>query len=74
MTEVLGEEKIKENTIFFGDSPNDEPMFAYFPMSCAVANINAFLKDLKHFPTYVTTQESGKGFAEAISFILESNK
>src|SRR5262249_32977218 len=33
----------REVAVFIGDSPNDEPMFAYFSHSVAVANIRPFL-------------------------------
>ena len=56
--------------LFFGDSPNDEPMFGHFPHSCGVANILPFEKSIKHLPTYVTKSESGAGFAEAIQHFL----
>ena len=29
----------ENEAMFFGDSPNDEPMFAAFTLSCGVANI-----------------------------------
>ena len=32
-----------DSTLFIGDSPNDEPMFAYFPISVGVANIQSQL-------------------------------
>ncbi|MDF2632102.1 MAG: hypothetical protein K0Q85_698 [Caproiciproducens sp.] len=70
MKEVLKEENIDEKCMFFGDSPNDEPMFSYFHNSCAVANILPFVGKIQHFPTFVTTLEGGKGFAEAIEYIL----
>ncbi len=70
MKQILNEENIKEKCMFFGDSPNDESMFAYFPNSCAVANILSFVSNIKSFPTFVTKLEGGKGFAEAISHIL----
>lgn len=73
MQKVLKEEHIKDTTIFFGDSPNDEPMFEYFPNSCAVSNIKEFLNNLRSRPTFITNKESGKGFAEAIAYILETN-
>lgn len=28
--------------VFVGDSPNDGPMFSFFPKSCGVANVRAF--------------------------------
>jgi hydroxymethylpyrimidine pyrophosphatase-like HAD family hydrolase len=70
LKEVFGEADPKDCTVFFGDSPNDEPMFAYFPNSCAVANILPFMDKIKHLPAYVTQNEVGKGFAEAVDFIL----
>jgi HAD superfamily hydrolase (TIGR01484 family) len=70
MREVLNEDDIKEKVMYFGDSPNDEPMFEYFPHSCGVANIKPFVDKIKHLPTYVTTKESGQGFAEAIDHFL----
>jgi HAD superfamily hydrolase (TIGR01484 family) len=54
---------------FIGDSPNDEPMFEYFPNSFAVANIAAFADALAHPPAYIVDREEGEGFvafAEAI--------
>jgi HAD-superfamily hydrolase, subfamily IIB len=70
MKEILKEDNIKEKVIFFGDSPNDEPMFTYFPNSCAVANILPFISKIKHLPGFVTNQEGGLGFAEAVEHIL----
>lgn len=70
LTEQAGEKEPRDSVLFFGDSPNDEPMFAYFPLSCAVANIKPFAKDLTHLPAYVTTRESGAGFADAADHLL----
>lgn len=59
-----------QKSIFFGDSPNDEPMFGYFTHSCAVANILPFLGKLQDKPAYVTEHESGQGFAQAVLHLL----
>jgi HAD superfamily hydrolase (TIGR01484 family) len=56
--------------LFVGDSPNDEPMFAGFPHTIAVANIRDFLGRLRHLPEYLTTAESADGFVEAANTIL----
>lgn len=71
-TDVLGESEsdMKNSVIFFGDSPNDEPMFAFFPLSAAVANIEPFAPNLRHLPTFVTQGRSGEGFAQAIDHLL----
>jgi HAD superfamily hydrolase (TIGR01484 family) len=59
---------------FSGDSPNDEPMFTYFPHSFAVANIQNFLDQIKNKPTYVTKQRGGAGFTEIAQAILRSHR
>lgn len=73
MKKVLMEDNIKDKILFFGDSPNDEPMFQYFPNSCAVANIKPFVNRIHHLPTFITRQECGKGFAEAIDYLLSEH-
>ena len=56
---------------FIGDSPNDEPMFKYFPESVAVSNIRDFLPSLKHKPTYICTKPEAEGFVEFCSHLLK---
>jgi HAD superfamily hydrolase (TIGR01484 family) len=56
--------------LYFGDSANDEPMFAAFPLSVGVANVRRFLPRMKAWPRYVTDASGGHGFAEAMSLIL----
>jgi HAD superfamily hydrolase (TIGR01484 family) len=56
--------------VFIGDSPNDAPMFAYFPDAVGVANIRAFAGRLAHEPAYVTEATSGAGFCELADFLL----
>jgi len=55
---------------FVGDSPNDEPMFEFFPNSVAVANITQFVDSIEHKPTYVTRRAEAAGFAELARLIL----
>lgn len=53
----------RDRFAFIGDSPNDEPMFAFFPNSFAVANIRAFADSLVHPPAVVIDEgEEGAGF------------
>jgi HAD superfamily hydrolase (TIGR01484 family) len=56
--------------VFTGDSPNDEPMFAAFPLSIGVANIAAAAHRLKSLPAYVASLRSGDGFVEAAARII----
>jgi len=60
----------KNRFIFCGDSPNDEPMFEYFPHAAGVRNILNFAERMKHLPTFVASQEGGEGFAEIVNTIL----
>jgi HAD superfamily hydrolase (TIGR01484 family) len=50
--------------VFVGDSPNDAPMFEFFPHSVGVANVRRFVGRIATPPKYVTTREAGAGFAE----------
>ncbi len=60
--------------IFVGDSPNDAPMFAYFPHAIGVANIRDFTGRLKAEPAYVTQAGCGAGFAEVVEMLVASHK
>lgn len=57
-------EERRESYLFVGDSPNDEPMFAFFPNACGVANVREFEQRLRNLPRFVATQKGGYGFAE----------
>jgi HAD superfamily hydrolase (TIGR01484 family) len=59
-----------DRCLFIGDSPNDEPLFAGFPHSIAVANLKQHLPRLSHLPAYLTEAESARGFCEAAAAIL----
>ncbi|MDR1636200.1 MAG: HAD-IIB family hydrolase [Treponema sp.] len=60
--------------VFAGDSPNDEPMFARFPLACAVANVRKYEKLIKRLPAFVASRECGDGFAEIAETILERRR
>lgn len=62
----------REQFVFVGDSPNDAPMFAFFPHSVGVANVRAFADRIPTLPGYVTEQTGGEGFAELAVFLLEA--
>ncbi len=61
----------RERFVFVGDSPNDAPMFAYFPNAVGVANVREFADRIATLPAYVTRAEAGAGFAELADFLLE---
>jgi len=60
----------KNNYVFAGDSPNDAPMFEYFPHAVGVANISDFGSLITHRPAYVSAQRCGAGFTEIVNTIL----
>ncbi|MDH3413718.1 MAG: HAD-IIB family hydrolase [Gammaproteobacteria bacterium] len=62
----------RESFTFIGDSPNDLPMFEYFPYSIGVANVARFSGRLKAEPRFVTSKPSGAGFAEAVARLLSA--
>jgi len=71
--EAFGEDLDVERVhyVFAGDSPNDAPMFAYFPNAVGVANVAPFLDRIATPPAYVTTREAGAGFVELADFLLK---
>jgi hypothetical protein len=58
--------------VFVGDSPNDQPMFAFFKNSVGVANLLRFLPSLATPPCWLTDAEGGHGFAELARLLLEA--
>ncbi len=56
--------------VFVGDSPNDAPMFGYFPNSVGVANVRPFLDRIATPPTFITRGEAGAGFVELTDYLL----
>ena len=64
-------EDIKQQVIYIGDSPNDVPMFSYFPNSVGVANVMQFDGKMDHYPAWVTKRAGGFGFAEMVDGLLD---
>jgi HAD superfamily hydrolase (TIGR01484 family) len=60
----------RERYAFVGDSPNDAPMFAFFPHAAGVANVRDFDGRLPHAPAYVASQRGGAGFCEFAERVL----
>jgi HAD superfamily hydrolase (TIGR01484 family) len=64
-------EKEREFCIYAGDSPNDAPMFSWFPLSVGVANVRDFEGRIDCEPTFVTEGRAGEGFTELVDFLLQ---
>ena len=63
-------DEIKERVVFTGDSPNDSPMFSYFPHSVGVANVLHYKERMDCDPAWITEKEGGYGFAEMVDILL----
>lgn len=68
------EAQMKMHCAFSGDSPNDEPMFEFFPSSFAVANIKDFTDDLEFHPSFVAGQPEADGFCDIADTLIEALK
>jgi hydroxymethylpyrimidine pyrophosphatase-like HAD family hydrolase len=67
----FNERQMRAQCAFIGDSPNDEPMFEFFPNSFAVANIREFLSRLKFKPAYIASHDEANGFVEVSEHLIE---
>lgn len=68
---AAGADDVKRRVLFFGDSPNDEPMFSFFPNACGVENVTDFTDRMKYLPAYITEGRGGHGFARASRILME---
>ena len=81
MTRVLFDEvyglqldAMRDQVVFAGDSPNDAPMFGYFPCSVGVANVRPFLDRIAARPAFITESEGGGGFVELAEALIAARK
>jgi hypothetical protein len=67
-------ETLKQQAVFCGDSPNDQPMFELFPLSCAVANINDMLDYIDVLPAFAASKRGGEGFVEIARTLIDNQR
>jgi hypothetical protein len=72
MAELFGVDLGRDaaNYVFSGDSPNDSPMFGFFPNGVGVANVRDFADAMPHLPRWITTAPSGAGFVELAQALI----
>ena len=63
-------ERDKERLVFVGDSPNDQPMFAFFPNAIGVANVREMADLMQTLPRYVAPSGGSAGFAQVAEALL----
>lgn len=76
MGELFGVDVDREKAahVFAGDSPNDAPMFGFFPNAVGVANVAEFADRLAHKPTWITRARSGAGFVELAHALIAARR
>ncbi len=62
----------REKIVFCGDSPNDSPMFAFFPYACGVANVRDFAGQMQANPAFIAPSLGGDGFVEIAEMLLRA--
>jgi HAD superfamily hydrolase (TIGR01484 family) len=59
---------------YVGDSPNDAPMFGFFPNAVGVANVRDFADAMPHLPRWVTKAGAGAGFVELARALVDTRR
>lgn len=74
MAELFGVDLERDagHWVFSGDSPNDSPMFGFFPNAVGVANVRDFADAMPHLPRWVTRGRSGAGFVELAEALIDA--
>jgi HAD superfamily hydrolase (TIGR01484 family) len=60
----------RETLVFVGDSPNDQPMFDFFPNAVGVANVRDMADLMTVLPAWITPSRGCAGFAELADALL----
>jgi HAD superfamily hydrolase (TIGR01484 family) len=76
MGELFGVDLNRESEryVFSGDSPNDSPMFGFFPNAVGVANVRDLADAMPSLPRWVTVARSGAGFVELAQALIAARR
>jgi HAD superfamily hydrolase (TIGR01484 family) len=76
MAELFGVDLARDRAayVFAGDSPNDAPMFGFFPNAVGVANVRDFADAMPHLPRWVTKAHAGAGFVELARALIDARR
>ena len=76
MAELFGVDLARDAALYayVGDSPNDAPMFGFFPNAVGVANVRDFADAMPHLPRWVTTARAGAGFLELARAVIDARR
>ncbi|HET9651565.1 MAG TPA: HAD-IIB family hydrolase [Usitatibacter sp.] len=67
---AIDADRARRQLLFVGDSPNDQPMFAFFPNAVGVANVREMAELMTALPAWVTPSAGAYGFAELVEALL----
>ncbi len=62
----------RDQFVFAGDSPNDQPMFKFFPNAVGVANVRDMEELMQDLPAWITPSPGSHGFAELADALLDA--
>jgi HAD superfamily hydrolase (TIGR01484 family) len=76
LAEIAGPDApaVSSRLIYVGDSANDEPMFAAYPLTVGVANIGPVLKDLESPPRWMTGKTTTAGFCQVADALIAAKR
>jgi hydroxymethylpyrimidine pyrophosphatase-like HAD family hydrolase len=60
--------------VFAGDSPNDQPMFEFFPHAVGVANVREMAELMTRLPAWITPSPGSHGFAELADALVAARR
>lgn len=69
---VAGEQASR--VAYIGDAPNDEPMFAAFPLSFGVSGVRRFLPQMTAHPALIAQGDGADGFVETANRLLAARE
>jgi HAD superfamily hydrolase (TIGR01484 family) len=68
---ALDIDRDREGVLYVGDSPNDAPMFGFFPHSVGVAGVRQYADRMPALPRWITRGGGGAGFVEVADRLLD---
>ena len=67
----IEEADLRDKTVYFGDSLNDDEMFGAIPVSVGMHSVEDMRTSFRNLPMYITDGYGGEGFVEATSNLIE---
>ena len=72
LNQNLNDPEVLTQSLFVGDSPNDEPMFEFFPLSVSIGDLSQYSGLIQHYPAYWIDNRDQKGFRNIVHAMIPS--